>query len=289
MSTTPRLRCILAPNPSPMTGPGTNSYLFGSGRVALIDPGPLMPDHLAAIEAALDPDEEISHILVTHSHLDHSPLAGEISRRTGAPVYGFGASDAGRSAFQQALAAGGLQGGGEGIDHGFAPGHRLADGEAVTGEDWTLTALHTPGHMANHLCFACGDQLFSGDHVMGWSTSLVSPPDGDMAAYMASLNRLQGREWSVFHAGHGAAIPDPARRMEELRLHRLSREAAIRKALADGPAQPSTLAQRIYTDVAPALLPAAGRNVLAHLLSLVERGEAEAMPHASESALFRLR
>jgi hydroxyacylglutathione hydrolase len=271
-----------------MTGAGTNTYILGSGSVALIDPGPDLPDHANAICASLEAGEKISHIFVTHSHLDHSPLAARLARQTGAMVHGFGNSTAGRSAFQIDLASRGLQGGGEGVDKAFQPDRLLADGDNVTGADWSLTALHTPGHMANHLCFAYDGVLFSGDHVMGWSTSLVSPPDGDMGAYMASLIRLQAQDWSAFHPGHGAPILDPAARMEELRLHRLSRETAIRAELARGPTHLSLLTSAIYTDIPPALLPAAQRNVLAHLLTLIERGEADAQPYIHETALFRL-
>ncbi len=260
----PGIRRVLAPNPSPMTYRGTNTYLIGRGDVAVIDPGPAIPAHLEAILTALAPDERISHILVTHSHLDHSPLAADLSRRTGAPVLAFGDSAAGR---RDDLALPDL-GGGEGVDHRFQPDILLADGAEIRGGDWALTALWTPGHMGNHLCFARQDHVFTGDHVMGWATSMVSPPDGDLSDFMASLNRLADRRDRVFYPAHGAPIAAPQARVQELISHRRRREGQILAALSDGPATPQMLTARIYTDVPPALLPAAERNVLAHLIDL---------------------
>ncbi|WP_420819283.1 MBL fold metallo-hydrolase [Pacificoceanicola onchidii] len=282
----PGLRRILAPNPSPMTYRGTNTYLLGEREIAVIDPGPDSAPHLEAILAAVAPDARISHILVTHAHLDHSPLARPLSERTGAPVYGFGPATAGRSDVMIRLAADGLTGGGEGVDSAFEPDETLNDGAELTGKGWTLTALHTPGHMANHLAFAWGDALFTGDLVMGWASSLVSPPDGDLTDFMRSLRSLQKRPWATFHPGHGAPVSDPQQRLEELITHRLSREAAILAALQDGPATAADLAARIYTDTPPALLPAAERNVFSHLIDLVTKNAARAVEDLSISARF---
>ena len=287
-SLAPGLRRVLAPNPSPMTFRGTNSYLLGMRGIAVIDPGPDDPAHLQALLGALEPDQHVSHILVTHAHLDHSPLARALARETGAPVLGFGPAEAGRSAVMQGLAEGGLMGGGEGVDSAFRPDHALADGAMIAGDGWQIEALHTPGHMANHLSFAWGDVLFSGDLVMGWATSLVSPPDGDLTAFMDSLERLQERDWSVFHAGHGAPVDDPAERLDALVAHRRGREAEILSALADAPATARTLAERIYTDVAPALLPAATRNVLAHLIDLTLKSRIEPLNALSAETVFRI-
>ncbi|MBS0122589.1 MBL fold metallo-hydrolase [Thetidibacter halocola] len=284
----PGIRRILAPNPSPMTFRGTNTYLVGTGEVAVIDPGPDDPAHLAAILAALEPGERVTHVLVTHAHLDHSPLARHLSDRTGAPVLAFGPAEAGRSPVMARLAAEGLVGGGEGVDRAFAPDILLADGARVEGEGWRLEALHLPGHMASHMGFALDGALFSGDLVMGWATSLVSPPDGDLGAFMASLDRLAGRRWTVFHPGHGAPVADPAGRVEELSAHRRGRARQIAEALADGPSDPAALAARIYTDVSPALLPAAERNVLAHLIEMVEKGSAQTEGPLHRGALFSL-
>ncbi|TNF12991.1 MAG: MBL fold metallo-hydrolase [Rhodobacteraceae bacterium] len=270
----PGLRRVLAPNPSAMTLWGTNTYLLGRREIAVIDPGPDLPGHLAAILAACPPGARITHILVTHAHRDHSPLARALSRETGAPVHAFGPPEAGRSAVMQALAARGFAGGGEGVDHGFRPDITLAHGDRVTGADWELEALHTPGHMGNHLCFAWGDALFSGDHVMGWASSLVSPPDGDLSDYMASCTALRRRSWRVFHSGHGTAIEAPAERLDWLIAHRRAREASILAALAEGPATATELTHRLYTDVPAGLLPAAARNVFAHLVDLTEKNQA---------------
>ncbi|KHQ54108.1 MBL fold metallo-hydrolase [Mameliella alba] len=283
----PGLRRVLAPNPSPMTFRGTNTYLLGTGGIAVIDPGPDDPTHLQALLDALTPGQEITHILVTHAHLDHSPLARDLSRRTGAPVLGFGPAQAGRSAIMRKLADEGLVGGGEGVDSGFVPDIVLADGDTVAGDGWTVEALHTPGHMANHLSFAWGDVLFSGDLVMGWATSLVSPPDGDLTAFMSSLERLQERPWSLFHAGHGAPVTAPAQRLEALLTHRRGRETAILEALTQTPATARDLAERIYTDVPPALLPAATRNVLAHLIDLTSKSRVAPVGDLSAEAVFR--
>jgi glyoxylase-like metal-dependent hydrolase (beta-lactamase superfamily II) len=284
----PGIRRILAPNPSPMTFRGTNTYLVGTGGVAVIDPGPDDAAHLAAIMGALGPAERVTHVLVTHAHLDHSPLARRLSNRTGAPVLAFGPAEAGRSPAMARLAAEGMVGGGEGVDGAFAPDVVLADGARIEGGDWRIEALHLPGHMANHMGFALGDTLFSGDLVMGWATSLVSPPDGDLGAFMASLDRLAGRRWTEFHPGHGAPVTDPAARVAELAAHRRGRARQIAEALSDGPADPATLAARIYTDVAPALLPAAERNVLAHLVEMVEKGSVRTEGPLRRDALFSL-
>jgi glyoxylase-like metal-dependent hydrolase (beta-lactamase superfamily II) len=268
------VRRLTAPNPSPMTFRGTNTYLLGTGEVAVIDPGPDDPAHLAAILAALAPGERIGAILVTHSHRDHSPLARPLAEAAGAPVLAAGPSDWGRSAVMRHLAETGGIGGGEGVDETFVPDARIAEGREVTGGWGRIEVLETPGHMANHLSFAWRGALFTGDLVMGWSTSLVSPPDGDMGAFMSSCRRLAGRDDRVYHPGHGDPVTDPAARLAELIAHREGREAQILAALETaGPATADALARRIYSDLAPALLPAAARNVLAHLVDLHERNE----------------
>lgn len=282
----PGLRRILANNPSPMTYRGTNTYLLGTGDLAVIDPGPNDPAHLAAILGALGENERITHIFVTHSHVDHSPLAAALSAATGAPVLAYGDSTAGRSAVMATLAAEGLSGGGEGVDSDFAPDIHLSDGQTVSGDSWALTALHTPGHFGNHLCFAWEDTLFCGDLVMGWASSLVSPPDGDLTAFMASCLKLQARDWQVFYAGHGAPITEPTARLEWLITHRKTRESQILARLAEGPASVAALTASIYSDTPKSLLPAAERNVFAHLIDLTERGLVAAKPQLSQAAIF---
>lgn len=264
----PGVRRLLAPNPSPMTYRGTNTYLIGDRELAVIDPGPALPEHLEAILTALEPGQSISHIIVTHTHVDHSPLAAPLSKRTGAKIWAFGGPEAGRSTVMTELAQAGLAGGGEGIDTAFRPDITVADGERIEGDNWTLEVVHTPGHLGNHIALALGDSCFTADHVMGWASSLVSPPDGDLTDFMAACARLRARDWSVFHPGHGAPIDDPAGRLDWLINHRLMREAQILSALEQGPATARHLAERIYTETPSALLPAAERNVFAHLVDL---------------------
>lgn len=278
----PGLRRITAANPSPMTYTGTQTYIVGEGRVTVIDPGPALPAHLEAILAALQPDERVANILVTHSHLDHSPLARPLAEATGAPVLAAGPSEWGRSPVMAAL--GDAVGGGEGVDASFSPDEQIAEGDSVDG----LEVLETPGHMANHLSFSWGDALFSGDLVMGWSTSLVSPPDGDMTAFYASLEKLQARTDRVFYPGHGDPVADPQTRCAELISHRKGREAQILSALStNGPSSADMLARAIYTDVAPALLPAAARNVLAHLIDLNARARVTSPGTIRADTLFQ--
>jgi glyoxylase-like metal-dependent hydrolase (beta-lactamase superfamily II) len=284
----PRIRCVLAPNPSMMTQNGTNTYIIGSERVAVIDPGPAIASHQSAILAALSPHERISHIFVTHAHLDHSGLVASLAEATGAAIHAFGPAGAGRSDVMQRLADQLPIGGGEGVDHGFRPDIRLADGDIVEGETWRLKVLHTPGHMGNHLCFSSGNVLFSGDHVMGWSTSLISPPDGDMTDYMASLTKLQALPWDRFLPGHGEPISNPAQRLADLLAHRRAREAALMAALADGATNITTMTSIVYPDLGAALIPAAHRNVLAHLIDLERRNLIRAEPFPKPDAVFAL-
>ncbi len=281
------LTLLLAPNPSAMTYLGTNTYLLGRDTLAIIDPGPDDSTHLDALEAAID-GRPVSHILVTHSHLDHSPLAAALSAKTNAPIHAFGDSLAGRSAVMQQLAKDGLVGGGEGIDHGFTPDHTLRDGEVLTGPWGKLTAVHTPGHIGNHLCFVWGDAIFTGDHVMGWASSLVSPPDGDLTDFMTSCERMKQYDAKVYYPGHGAPISDPDARIDWLIAHRKGREEQILGCLARRPARPSAIAAAVYHDVPQSLLRAAQRNVFAHLIDLHQRGKVTAIPRLCATAVFAL-
>lgn len=261
----PGIRRVLCDNPSAFTFRGTNTWIIGRGRVAVLDPGPEDAVHLAAILAALKEEgETITHILVSHTHRDHSPGARALQAATGAPTYGFGPH---LTPPDQ---------GGEGADHAFRPDVTLADGAVLEGDDWRLTALHTPGHCANHLCFAMEESgaLFSADMVMSWSTSVVSPPDGDMAAYMASLARLRGRQGDTLYLpGHGPKLPNPAPFLAALAAHRIEREERTLEALrAAGRATAEALVPPVYGPLDPRLVRAAGRSLLAHLIKLEAEG-----------------
>lgn len=284
MSMPAKVRVVRANNPSPLTGPATNSFLIGTDEVAVIDPGPDDPAHIQAIlEAA---EGRISHILVTHAHLDHSAGAPRLAAATGAPVFAFGPGDAGRSPAMTRLAAQGTVAGGEGMDTAFAPDVRLAHGDVLTGPGWSLTALHTPGHMGCHLSFALEDAVFCGDLVMGWSTTLISPPDGDLVDYFRSLDLLAGLGPARLYPAHGDPVEAPLPRLAELAAHRRTRSAQILAALDHAPGTAAELAARIY-DVSPALMPAATRNVLAHLIALSDLGCVSAQGDALASATWQ--
>lgn len=265
---------LLAPNPSPLTGEGTNTYLLGRTQIAVIDPGPDDPSHLDAIIAA--GQGRISHIFVTHAHRDHSAGAARLSQRTGAAIHAFGDALAGRSPLMQRLAGPEGLGGGEGLDLDFRPDIALRDGDIIETKEWSLRALHTPGHAANHLSFRHADVIFTGDVVMGWSSTIISPPDGDLSDYFRSLTRIETEGAARLYPGHGAPILDPTTRLAELAAHRRQRTAQILAALRAAPGTAAELAQRIY-DIPPHLQPAAARNTLAHLIALSEIG---AITHA---------
>ncbi|SLN71493.1 MBL fold metallo-hydrolase [Roseisalinus antarcticus] len=278
---------ILAPNPSPMTFLGTNSYVLGDRDVAVIDPGPDDPAHLQALLAAIA-GRPLRAILVTHAHLDHAALVPALSRRTGAPVMARGPAGAGRSAVMTRLAATGSLGGGEGVMSDFVPAVSLADGEAVSGADWALKVLYTPGHFGNHICLLGAQWGFSGDHVMGWASTLISPPDGDLTDFMASCAQLCERRPPLLLPGHGPVIVGPRDRIDWLLAHRRDREAQIIEALAKGPSTLPRLTARLYADTPENLLPAAARNVLAHLVDLHGRGLVKATPTLTLQARFCL-
>lgn len=286
----PGLRVVTAPNPGPMTFTGTRSYILGAGRVAIIDPGPDDPAHRAALVAALAPGEAVEAILVTHSHRDHSAGAAALRDAVGAPVLAHGDPEGARSPAMARLAAAGGLGGGEGLDSAFAPDKRLGEGETVAGPGWTLTALQTPGHLADHLSFAWeqGSALFTGDTVMGWASPVISPPDGDLGAFRASLARLLRRADRVYYPGHGGPVDDPRAMVAWLLAHRAEREAQVLAALAAGPATVAELVAAIYLGLDPALRPAAARSVLAHLVDLSERGRVASEGDLSATARFGL-
>jgi glyoxylase-like metal-dependent hydrolase (beta-lactamase superfamily II) len=265
----PQVRRVLAPNGSPFTYTGTQTYLVGSDAgLAVIDPGPDERDHLAALHAAIG-DAPVLAICCTHTHRDHSPAAAPLSAMTGAPVIGCAAL---------ALDSSGPRADAP-FDTTYNPDQVLADGERIAGPGWTLTAVATPGHTSNHLCFALdaadgeeGPALFTGDHVMGWSTTVVAPPDGDMADYMASLERLYARADRIYYPAHGPAVERPRQLVRGMIGHRRQRERQIRRLLGETPQAVVDLVPAMYKGVNAMLWPAAGMSVTAHLIDLERRG-----------------
>ncbi|OBX18992.1 MBL fold metallo-hydrolase [Erythrobacter sp. QSSC1-22B] len=260
----PLVRRVLAPNPSPFTYTGTQTYIVGQGDgCAVIDPGPDEPEHLAALEAAIG-GEHVCAIMCTHTHRDHSPASRPLARRTGAPIVGC-APVAFDTAGPRAD---------EGFDADYEPDRVLADGEAMTGPGWTLTAVATPGHVSNHLCFALDESgaLFSGDHVMGWSTSVVVPPDGDMGDYMNSLQLLHERDDRVLYPAHGPPVTNPRQLVRSMIGHRRQRENQILRLLGEERQQIGDLVPQMYKGLDPRLTKAAALSVTAHLIDLERRG-----------------
>ena len=262
----PLIRRIVAPNAGPMTFKGTNTYVVGHGDVAVIDPGPDLPGQLEAILAGL-PGERVSTILVTHTHADHSPGARPLRALTGAPIIGC-------APHRPFRALRGVEGNSSSNDRDHAPDRVLADGERHRGDGFTLEAVATPGHTMNHLAFALPEErvLFSGDHVMAWSTTVVAPPSGSMAAYMNSLERLRGRGDATYWPGHGGPVRDPDRFVRALHRHRRHREAAILARLSAGDETIEAIYRIIYERLDPALARPAALSVLAHLEDLEARG-----------------
>jgi glyoxylase-like metal-dependent hydrolase (beta-lactamase superfamily II) len=264
----PLVRRLIAGNPGPFTFTGTCTYIVGTGTVAVIDPGPDDDSHVRALAQALR-GETVSHIVVTHTHRDHSPAVPALVAMTGAKVVGCGPHRAAR-----ALNLGEINPLDASADADYRPDLEMTSGDAVSGPGWTLQALETPGHTMNHLAFALPEEatLFSGDHVMAWSTSIVAPPDGSMAAYMASLEALKGRGETIYRPGHGGAVADPNRFVRAMITHRCLREASILNRVREGDRLISQMVPRIYEGLAPALHGAAALSMFAHLEDLVARG-----------------
>ena len=285
----PLIRRVVADNPSKFTYLGTGTYIVGRGDVAVIDPGPRLDAHVDALAAALEPDERVTHLLVTHTHTDHSPATAALRERTGAPSYGFGPhgevppdDPADRIVFGDPEADGDQakeKGRGEkelreGADTDFTPDISLRHGDVVSGPGWTIEAVHTPGHTSNHLCYALREEqaLFSGDHVMGWSTTVIVPPDGDLGQYLASLQLVLDRDDDVLWPTHGPPITDPQALVRSYVAHRQDRTDQIVAVLADGPAGLTDIVPRVYRDVDKTLWLPAAMSTHAHLLHLVEEG-----------------
>jgi glyoxylase-like metal-dependent hydrolase (beta-lactamase superfamily II) len=281
----PGVRRLLANNPSPFTFKGTVSYIIGRGRVAIVDPGPLDEAHIAALLDAVR-GETVTHIFVTHTHHDHSPAVPRIKAATGATVLAEGPHRAARP-----LNVGEAPRAEASNDTDFRPDRALADGEIVTGAGWSIEAVATPGHTANHMAFAFkeADLLFSGDHVMAWSTPVVAPPDGSMSDYMTSLDKLARRTEPVYLPGHGGAVREAPRFVQHYIRHRRGREDAILHRLGKGEADIPTLVRAIYIGLDPRLIPAAGRSVLAHLEDLSARGRVATDGPPSIDGVYRLK
>lgn len=261
----PLIRRVIARNPGPFTFHGTGTYIVGAGEVAVIDPGPMLAEHLDALIAATA-CERIAAILVTHDHADHAPLASALAKASGAPIIGC-TPHPDRQAPPQGLE--------EGVDRLYQPDHTPADGELISGLGWTLRAVATPGHTANHLCFELEEEkaLFTGDHVMGWSTTVITPPDGDMTDYYASLRKIIAGGYLTLWPTHGPPIIEPGPFLEAYLNHRLRREASLLAVLGRGPTTVDALVDEVYVGLDPRLKPAAASSVLAHLLHLVSRGQ----------------
>jgi glyoxylase-like metal-dependent hydrolase (beta-lactamase superfamily II) len=257
----PSIARVLTDNPGPFTFKGTGVYIVGGDEAAVIDPGPDNSAHVEALKRALD-GRRVTHILVTHTHSDHSPAAAPLKAWSGAPTYAFGPHGSGKAEDGVKVEEGG--------DMAFVPDVRVRDGDVIQGNGFSFECIHTPGHTSNHMCFALKEEqaLFTGDHVMGWSTTVVTPPDGDMAAYMASLRKLLARDDKVLYPTHGGPVRDPKPFIQAYIDHRLEREAQIVTCLRDGLSTIPDMVARMYADVDKRLHPAASRSVLAHLIQL---------------------
>ncbi|MCB1683142.1 MAG: MBL fold metallo-hydrolase [Pseudomonadales bacterium] len=262
----PGIRRVIANNPSPFTLYGTGTYILGTGSVAVIDPGPADPAHIRAILDAI-PGETISHVLVTHTHMDHSPGCALLRDHTDAPTYAFGPHGAGKMEEGVPVEEGG--------DMAFNPDVRVRHGEVISGGDWSAECVYTPGHTSNHMCFQLRESraLFTGDHVMGWSTSIISPPDGDMMAYMVSLELMLERDDRVYWPTHGPCIEDTATHVRAFIEHRREREAQILACIGEGVGLIRDMVPKMYVGTPEFMYPAAARSVLAAIEYLVQRGE----------------
>lgn len=263
----PMIRRVVCPNPSPFTFYGTGTYIIGHGSVAVVDPGPALHEHVDAIMRGLG-EESVSHVVVTHTHLDHSPGCGLLQQRVDAKTYGFGPHP------RTGSDARGVE---EGVDHEFSPDVSVRHGEVIEGERWSLECVHTPGHTSNHMCYQLREEraLLSGDHVMGWSTSVIVPPDGDMGAYMKSLELLLTRDDRIFWPTHGPPVADPHKHVRAFIAHRKMREAAILRQLHDGRHNIADMLGVLYPVLAAPLQKAAALSTLATLIDLQQRGIVE--------------
>ena len=271
----------MARNPSAFTFHGTGTYIVGAKQVAIIDPGPAIPEHIEAVLAAVA-DCDVTHLLITHTHLDHSPASGALQLATGAKTYGFGPHGSGKLDDGVRVE--------EGADTDFVPDVNVAEGDVIEGDDWSFECVHTPGHTSNHICFQWREQqaLFSGDHVMGWNTTIVSPPDGDMADYIASLDKLLARDDRLYYPTHGAPIFKPHNYVKKLRAIRLYRAEQIVECLKEGDADAMSIVKRLYTHLPEAMHGAAARIVLSTLIYLRQSGRVHSGDNETPATVWRV-
>ena len=274
------LRRITARNPSPFTFHGTGTYILGEGEVAVIDPGPNDQTHVQALLDSIS-SEQVTHIIVTHCHRDHSPAAEPLKAATGAPTYAYGPHGGSASSAAEALE--------EGVDRAFVPDVQVGDGERIAGNGWTLECQHTPGHTSNHMCYTWneGNAVFTGDHIMGWSTTVIIPPDGNMTDYLSSLEKLLARTEDCFWPTHGAPIKDSLPYLTALIEHRLQRIETICTLLKSEDLRITDMIPKMYPDIQPELHSAAGLSTLASLQHLERLGEVQPIAGSGSDTFFR--
>ena len=279
---------LIAPNPSPMTSTGTNTYILGRKELLIIDPGPNSEAHLRNIMEVIPKYTKVTHILITHSHLDHSGLAPKLSKILNAPTLAFGTALDGLSNDMKSICKMGLTSENFGIDTEFVPDHFLKDEEKISSRDWEVVAHHTPGHLSNHICYQYLDKLFTGDHIMEWSTSVISPPEGDVSQFINSCEKIYNLHCEKFYPGHGIPVENPSERIAELIEHRKKREIEILNFLKNRDATISQITRNIYLNIDQNLLNVASRNVKAHLVDLIIKKQVTVDDISSDTAMYSL-
>ena len=279
---------LTAPNPSPMTSTGTNTYILGRKELLIIDPGPNSEAHLRNIMEVIPKYTKVTHILITHSHLDHSGLAPKLSKILNAPTLAFGTALDGLSNDMKSICKMGLTSENFGIDTEFVPDHFLKDEEKISSREWEVVAHHTPGHLSNHICYQYLDKLFTGDHIMEWSTSVISPPEGDVSQFINSCEKIYNLHCEKFYPGHGIPVENPSERIAELIEHRKKREIEILNFLKNRDATISQITKNIYFNIDQNLLSVASRNVKAHLVDLIIKKQVTVDDISSDTAMYSL-
>jgi len=279
---------LTAPNPSPMTSTGTNTYILGRKELLIIDPGPNSEAHLRNIMEVIPNNTKVTHILITHSHLDHSGLAPKLSKILNAPTLAFGTALDGLSNDMKSICKMGLTSEKFGIDTEFVPDHFLKDEEKISSREWEVVAHHTPGHLSNHICYQYLDKLFTGDHIMEWSTSVISPPEGDVSQFINSCEKIYNLHCEKFYPGHGLPVENPGQRIAELIEHRKKREIEILNFLKNRDATISQITKNIYFNIDQNLLSVASRNVKAHLVDLIIKKQVTVDDISSDTAMYSL-